>query len=187
MLEPGRTAEVHVDALPERVFSGTVNRLGIVASEHARTFDLEVRIDNADGMLKPGMLSRLTVVRQVLESVVTTRRDAIFEDVGGRNVFVAKDGRAIQTAVRIGPVEGERVAVLEGIEEGQAVVVVGQRALVNKQPINVVRDQHSDSEASPPRPASDDPAPGEPRADASLQDTGADAAKDTTEAAQTRP
>ncbi len=138
-VELGRDAIITLDALPDLSLPGKVGRIGVLAAKYSRTFDLEVHVDNSAGTMKPGMLARVQLRRQHLEDVIVTRRDAIIEGiidgVPARYVFVENNGLALRRQVTVGPSEGVRTAVLKGIEVGDRVITVGQRSLVDKQPV----------------------------------------------------
>src|SRR5690606_6374846 len=61
-LKVGQEAQIMTDAYPERVFHGRVERLAPVFEEASRQARVEVRIDNDDRRLKPGMYVRVGVV-----------------------------------------------------------------------------------------------------------------------------
>lgn len=137
-LEPGAEATFTVDAVGPETFSGTVHRIGITADPAARTFEVEVRVKNPGQRLKPGMLARVQLPRRSLSDVPVIRRDAVVEDLDGPTVFIARDGKAQRVKVRLGPVSGDKVAVPEGLEAGMPLIVVGQRMLVEGEPVKIV-------------------------------------------------
>ncbi len=137
-IEAGAEAVFTVDALGTQSFSGKVTRVGVIADPAARTFEVEVRVKNSDHRLKPGMLARLEIPRRSLTNVPVIRRDAVVEDLDGPTVFVARDGKAARVKVQLGPVSGDQVAVSEGLEPGTPLIVVGQRMLVEGEPIKIV-------------------------------------------------
>jgi membrane fusion protein (multidrug efflux system) len=137
-IEAGRTATLTADAWPGETFTGTVHHLGVVADKHSRTFELVIRVANQDGGLRPGMLARVRLVRQQLSGVPVVRGDAVVEGADNRAVFVVRDGRAVRTPVTLGAMDGDSVAVLEGVRPGDAVVVVGQRTLTNGEQVRIV-------------------------------------------------
>ena len=66
LLRMGQAVDVHIDAYPDRVFAGTIKEIGqnaeftprqsITQSERANmVFYVKVKIDNSEGILKPGM------------------------------------------------------------------------------------------------------------------------------------
>jgi membrane fusion protein (multidrug efflux system) len=157
----GGGATLTVDAYSGESFYGVIQRIGKVARPLSRTFDLEIHVDNQDGRLWPGMLARITLVRQTLENVATVRRDAVLEGIDGRAVFAERDGMVERVPVRLGPVEDGRAAVLDGLSAGDRVVIVGHRALVKGQAVWVVTERHPGEAAMAP-PASTERPPQSP-------------------------
>ncbi len=158
-IKVGTPVHLSIGALGDRGkrLESTVHKVGVVGKRYSRTFDIEVMLDNSQAStgaaLKPGMMARLSIVRGDLEHVLHVRRDAINESLKGRRVFVVGEeieapkraGGALEEAflvkavnVELGPVQGERVAILKGVKEGDRVVIVGQRRLVNGQPVRIV-------------------------------------------------
>jgi len=146
----GQQTQLTADAWPDQAFQGIITRIGIVASLHSRTFDLVIRIDNPDEKLRPGMLTRVSLVRSALHNVPVVRRDAIVEgaqtgaDETAQAVFVEQGGKVVLVPVSLGPIENNRVAITDGIAAGAHVVVVGQRTLSSGEAVVVARD-HSAS------------------------------------------
>jgi len=53
-------------------------------------------------------------------------------------VFVAEKDSAVKRPVKLGAYDGDRVMVLEGLSQGEQLVVLGHRDLVDGQPVNIV-------------------------------------------------
>ena len=104
------------------------------------------------------MFANLTVTTGAPARVLTLPRTAIVYSLYGDNVFVvvpAPQARARQDGggrpasggglvverrfVRLGPIRGERIAIAEGVKEGEQVVAAGQIKLQANSP--VVLDQ----------------------------------------------
>ncbi|TVP50025.1 MAG: efflux RND transporter periplasmic adaptor subunit, partial [Gemmatimonadales bacterium] len=63
-LEAGMTAHVRVEALPDRMFEGKVEKIEpqAVVQQNVIMFPVVVHLDNPDGLLKPGMSAEVTVI-----------------------------------------------------------------------------------------------------------------------------
>ena len=79
-------------------------------------------------------------------SIVTDRhtdallvpRVAVVSERGERKVFVAQGDIASQRSVKVGFEDDEHAEILSGIDDGELVVIQGQRALRDGQPVNVL-------------------------------------------------
>jgi membrane fusion protein (multidrug efflux system) len=78
------------------------------------------------------------VSAQTLDGVVVVPQSAVVEEQGDRSVFIAKNGRADKRSVQLGATDGENVVILTGVSEGESLIVMGQRDLVDGQLIHVV-------------------------------------------------
>ncbi|MEX1363287.1 MAG: efflux RND transporter periplasmic adaptor subunit [Nannocystaceae bacterium] len=135
-LAPGQPVELSTDAYPGETFEGRVERIAPVFSELSRQARVELRADNPDGRLRPGMFVRAsTVLAEVLDATLVPA-DALVERDGVTVVFVVSaDGRTVtQREVEVGIRDGSMVAVQgEGIDG--RVVTLGQQALTDGAPI----------------------------------------------------
>ena len=68
-LRRGLSAEISVDSLPERKFSGTILRIAPFLRENSREARVEVLVPNPEGFLKPGMFVRVNVEIELRKKV----------------------------------------------------------------------------------------------------------------------
>ena len=113
---------------------GRVTFVGVAVNAQTRTFPVEIQVDNGDGALKPAMVVRLGITRDILENVVVVPRDAVVRDERGTSVFVATAGPngtqvAARRVVQLGPTSGDNVVVLSGVRTGEAILVSGQSGI----------------------------------------------------------
>lgn len=128
-VHPGLAAAVRTDAHPEVAFQGKVSLVNAALSPATRTADIEVHLDNPDGLLQPGMYARVSLdlgTRQV----VAVARDALLRlpGTGSDYVFVVRDDRAEQVNVEAW-MRQDRFVAVRGLAPGAAVVVEGQGRL----------------------------------------------------------
>jgi RND family efflux transporter MFP subunit len=135
----GGEATLEVDAYPGRVFEGKIYFLGSAASEKNRTFPSEIEIANHEEELRPGMIAKVFLAKRHYDRALVVPRDALLERDQGSVAFVSENDRAQERPVVLGPVEGNRVVITEGLEAGESLIVSGHRNLVNGQPIRVVK------------------------------------------------
>lgn len=76
-LRVGQDAHVELDALPGRAIQGKVVRLSPSLDPVSRTIDAEVQVQNADGLLRPGMYGRAAVVTDVHHASVVVPATAL--------------------------------------------------------------------------------------------------------------
>lgn len=135
LIEVGAPVRFEADALPDQRFEATVARVAPVVDRASGTVAVVVDIDNAGGLLRPGLFVRLGVEYGRISGALLAPRAAVVETDGARHVFVVADGKASRRAVQLGLAEGDRVQVLDGLADGEQVVVVGQNTLTDGAPV----------------------------------------------------
>ena len=136
-LAVGREVEVTFDAFPGESFPAKIERLGAELDPQSRTLAVEAELANADGRLKPGMLARLDIPRQTVEGAFVVPMSALIDLGGTKAVWTVADGRALRREVTTGVVVGEEIVVI-GLPAGTHVIVEGQQAVGENQPVEEV-------------------------------------------------
>lgn len=126
----GKSVNIKVNAIKDQEFKGTVTRLSPAATLPARTFTAEVSIPNPQGLLKVGMFANAEIAGQSRQKVLTVPEGALVMREDQKTVFVVADGKTVvQKVLKLGDAAGGWVEVLEGVKEGDRIVVAGQHKL----------------------------------------------------------
>lgn len=122
----GQRAEIRVSAFPERIWQGSVDYVYPELDPITRTLRVRLRFDNSDGVLKPNMFAEATI-KGTPKTALTVPRDALIETGNEQRVVRAlENGRFQPVIVSAGIRAGGRVEILEGLNEGDQIVVSGQ-------------------------------------------------------------
>jgi len=92
----GKDAHVEVDALPGRSFLGKVVRLSPTFDPTTRTLDAEVHLQNADGVLRPGMYGRGAIVLEMHPKALVVPEAAVQISNEKQYVFALSGGDKVQ-------------------------------------------------------------------------------------------
>ena len=140
----GASVRVHVDAL-KRSFVGKIAHIIRQADERARTFPVEIELDNHDGVLASGMFARATLASGPSAIVMTVPKDAIVEKAGVSYVATVMPGQqgglvGVLTAVTLGSDVGDFIAVTSGnIQVGTRVITRGNETMKRfPKPVRIV-------------------------------------------------
>ncbi len=135
----GGKAEVRVPAYPRKVFKGVVSKKVEVLDPLSRTGRVEVLVENPQGELLPGMFARVEVVLDRHRALVIPL-DALmrFPGSGSYYCLVVKDGKVEKRYLKIGQIGDWGVEVLEGLSEGDLVVVSAQGGVKEGEKIRAV-------------------------------------------------
>ena len=127
-VKKGDSVEVTADAIPGKTFYGKVNRIYPTVDPATRTFTVEVKIDNNYKTLRPGMFVRATVNFGTNNNVVIPDVAVVKQQGSGeRFVYVLNaDNTVTYKKVVLGRRMGAEYEVLEGLEDGDRIVIGGQ-------------------------------------------------------------
>ena len=119
------------------VFKAKVYAIDTEISPTTRTFKVRATSSNKRNILKPGQFAKVTLVTGVDDRAIMVPTDAVVPVLDGKQVYVAKKGRAIARKVVTGNREASAVQVVEGLEMGDTVIVSGLLALTDGAMIKV--------------------------------------------------
>ena len=138
LLAPGQEAELRTDAFSGEVFGGKIVRIAPVFREATRQARVELRVDNPERRLKPGMFVRATLVLEHVADAVTVPEQALTTRDGQRGIFVltTDEKSVVWRQVQVGISQDNRVQVTgEGLTG--RVVTLGQQLLDDSSPITL--------------------------------------------------
>jgi len=126
-VQVGQAARVRSEAYPERVFAGRVREIAPMGKreQNVTYFEVEVEVeDDHAELLRPRMSADADIVTERVPDAVVIPETALRYE--GERVYVetvVRSGswRVVPADVRVGIVDGERVQVLSGLEEGAEV------------------------------------------------------------------
>ena len=127
-VKKGDAVVVKADALPELTFHGKVEKIYPTVDAATRTFTVEVVVANNYTTLRPGMFARVTVDFGSNNNVVIPDVAVVKQQGSGeRFVYVLNpDNTVTYQKVVLGRRMGTEYEVLEGLSDGDKVVVGGQ-------------------------------------------------------------
>lgn len=89
------------------------------------TLRMKAQFDNADDSLFPNQFVNARLHLSTLDGAVTIPVDAVQYGSKGTYVYVVEEGKAQMRPIKLGALEGARTSVLEGLTEGEQVVLEG--------------------------------------------------------------
>ena len=114
-----------------RVITGKVDHVGDVVDAESRTTEVRVIVDNQEAQLRPGqsVVARIETTSPATNSLSVSKR-AVTRVDGQPTVFVLLDKNTVEPrTITLGASDPERVAVVNGLKEGERVVLGGMFAL----------------------------------------------------------
>lgn len=141
-LHVGQAATLTTDARPGETFEARIARIAPVFRTESRQARVELRVDNPQRLLRPGMFIRVRLILRESDAQVIVPEAAVIQRGSRRVVYTLDDGAATVTEheVRCGVAEGDRVEILSPELRGQ-VVVMGQHLLEQGAAVTVAEER----------------------------------------------
>lgn len=122
-ISQGTAASMTLDAVPGGAWSGRVDYVYPILDPTTRTLRVRLKFPNPDGELKPNMFSNITLKPESDDQVLTIARSSVIHSGGMTRVVLSEgEGKYRSHRIRVGREAGDRVEVLEGLEQGVSVV-----------------------------------------------------------------
>ena len=165
----GQQIDVRVSAYPEQTFRGVVSAISPRVNDSTRNFDVQGRLENESGRLRPGMSAYVSVALDQHRRVVAIPATAVSYSPYGNSVYIVQQGtdssrssdpgenlaRAAPPTVARKFIElterrDAQVAV-EGLAPGALVVTAGQMKLFDGAPVVIDDERQARSAADAQR------------------------------------
>lgn len=127
-IQTGQRVQLTVAGLPNRTFTGQISVVGAVVEGETRVVPVKARLDNPNGVLKPGMFAELDVLTdRTPVALLAIPKSALVTTNDKKTIAFVQNGSAFQpTEVTLGRESGELVEVKNGLFDGDRIVT--QRA-----------------------------------------------------------
>jgi HlyD family secretion protein len=124
-IKVGETAQVTMDALPDKTYTGQVIAVGPVGTVTSGVvnYAVTVALTNADAAVKPGLTANLAVEVDRRDNVLVVPTRAIRTQGSQKIATVLQNGKSVEMVVNTGLSNDTMVEITSGLNEGDHVVV----------------------------------------------------------------
>lgn len=143
-IKEGQKVDVELKGL-DKELKGTVSHIDLIADSETRTFGVKIDISNKDNDIKSGMIANVKINLGKVSNI-TIPADAIIEDAEGTYVFVydPETEKAHKRMIETGDVYVDEMEVIEGLEDGESIVIKGQYRLNEGEVVSVRSEREDD-------------------------------------------
>jgi membrane fusion protein (multidrug efflux system) len=124
-VEPGQGVNAMAAAFPNRVFRGKVSLVDTRIDPVTRTVRLTAEFENPDEALRPGMFLAVALEVTTKNDAIVVPEEAVVSEGLRQIVFPVKDNKVERRVVRLGQRQNGKVEVIEGLQAGETLVVMG--------------------------------------------------------------
>jgi membrane fusion protein (multidrug efflux system) len=138
-LKLGNTINVTSSVFPNKTFAGKITFIAAKADE-SLNFPIEIEIvNNADNSLKAGMYGTANFGSKQKQQLKVVPRNAFVGSVSSNEVFVVENGIAKLKKVTSGRILGEQVEIVDGLSDGETVIITGQINLQDGNTVEIIK------------------------------------------------
>jgi len=127
---PGQPCEIVLDAYPEKRYAGSVHKIVPTADRAKATVMTKVAFRERDSRVLPEMSAKVTFLSKDAAkseagapSRLTVPASAVVPRNGSWLTLGVRDGKIVETPVRTGATLGNRIEILDGLIQGDRVVL----------------------------------------------------------------
>jgi cobalt-zinc-cadmium efflux system membrane fusion protein len=128
-IKAGQNARVRVLSYPKQAFAGKVTLIDPNLDPLNRTVKVWIQLANPQGLLKPNMFARASVILRANEAALTIPNSAVIEANGEKFVFVRNGQEYNRVEINIGAKDDEYSEITDGLVPGDEVVTQGNRQI----------------------------------------------------------
>jgi membrane fusion protein (multidrug efflux system) len=99
--------------------------------------------ENKESKLFPGAFANIEIPLKKVEDAILIPTQALIPELKGQKVFVAKDGKANKVDVKTGMRNDSAIQIINGISEGDTVLITGIMQMRPGMPLRVTIKNHS--------------------------------------------
>lgn len=138
LISVGQKVTAGVNELSGKTFNGAIKSIG-VKTDRGLNYPVEILLDK-DPDLHVGMYLKACFEVSGEQQGFLIPRKAVVGSVLAANVYVVENGIAERREVRLGDMLGDRIEILEGLNEGDEIIVAGLMNIAEGAPVTVVNE-----------------------------------------------
>lgn len=126
----------------ETRLSGRIKLVSPVIDPTSGTIKVTIEIPEYPEGTRPGDFAEVSIVTERRYDRTLVPKISVFADRGDQIIYVAVvDSTAERRVVEVGFQDGESAEIMSGVENGERVIVKGQRSLKHGSPIKIIGDK----------------------------------------------
>lgn len=142
----GQKAKVFIDAYPDKNFEGVVENVAGVLAGTSRTATVKVRIENPDGILRPGMFARIRILLYSKANTLAVPAEAVQGKEGDQFVYLVDTEQNVvrKAPITVGYTRPDYVQIDAGLQENDVVAMSGFESLEDGKAIRLLDTQQAE-------------------------------------------
>ncbi len=138
-LKPDQPVQLLLDSNKDRL-QGRIKLVSPIIDPSSGTIKVTIEIVEYPKNTRPGDFAEVSIVTERREGRTLIPKTAVFTDRGDQIVYVAADSTAERRVVEVGFEDDAYAEILDGVSDGEPIIVKGQRSLKHGSPIKILGD-----------------------------------------------
>lgn len=139
-IQVGQNVPVVINALSDKAITAVVDNISPDVDSKNNSYIIKVKIDNANGELKPGMFAKVSIPDQNRENAVIVPNEAIKVENGVKYLYTVENNKIKRVVVETGIANDKITEIKSGdIKAGTEIITEGQSLLNDGDKVNVVK------------------------------------------------
>jgi RND family efflux transporter MFP subunit len=139
----GASVEVFIKSIGKTV-TGKVRQVGNYINPNNRNFSIEIAVPNQDNLLRPNQVAVLKIADYTKANAILIPESIVTENASGEKIVYtinsqSKKAVAVKKAIKTGLTSGANIEVLEGLANGDVVIIEGARSVQDGDAVEVVK------------------------------------------------
>jgi len=136
----GMKVNIISNIYPDEIFKGEIYNIYPTIDNATKTFTVEVKINNSDLKLRPGMFAKVQLDMGEGDAILVPMI-ALIKQTGTDDMylFVNENNIAVKKPVKTGHIIDDKTEIVGGIKVGDEIIVSGQNKLENQTPITIIK------------------------------------------------
>jgi len=121
---------VQLNAIPDRQFTGHIERISEIASLDfsggwpiTRNFTLEILLDQTDPRFKPGITGQVNVVVDHVANAISIPAQALFQKSGQNVAYVWSGAQFEERTIEVARRSGDKIMIAKGLRDGDQIAL----------------------------------------------------------------
>jgi len=136
-MKVGYEATLRFSAYPGKTFKGHVEAVSPMINPEDRTCAVHIAVDNPQEEIKPGMHAEVEIAADIYKDRLLVPQEAVLVRGGRKLVFAVEEGLAKWRYIEVGLENKDYAEVLDGVKEGEMVIVEGHFTLAHDARVQV--------------------------------------------------
>ncbi|MCC5911812.1 MAG: efflux RND transporter periplasmic adaptor subunit [Clostridiaceae bacterium] len=138
ILNQGQEVAINISAALEEEIVGKIDFISPTIDPNTQQYKVKVYINNAERKIRTGMSGSVTLDTDSRGDILAINSRAVLDKDGEKIVYVVEGDYAVEIVVTVGMDTGSEIEIIEGLQEGDKVIVKGQQYVVDGETVKVV-------------------------------------------------